>query len=544
MENHFSKLAKIRFSLESNIFANIFGNAVLTVASIIFVPIYLRYIGVEGYGLISFFAAFQAILTIFDLGLSLTLTREIALHDGVEEKEQEVRNLARTLEIIYWGIAISLGILSILMVPALTNWVNPQQLSASTIQSCFFIMSFALILQFPITFYLGGLIGLQKQLLSGIITIIFTIFRYFGALAVLHFVSSEPQAFFIWQALSAGLQVLTLGICLWRALPKGVGAAKFQKNLLNENWKFITGTGGIGIISTLLMQVDKIVLVRILSLDTFGYYSIASLVATSLYRGIYPIFQAYFPKFLQLVGKNETELLIKTYHQGCQMMAVIILPTAMMFVFFSKEIIFLWQQNEEIANQTYVLVSLLTIGYGLNSLIFIPYALQLANGWTQLYLSGLIIVFVFTIPVTIFLALNFGAVGASTVWIIFNTLFIFLLIPIMHRRLLPDQKWKWYWEDLIKPLLAALLVAVLSRYLFVESESSVVVFIQLVVAFSLILVTACFSAIFSGKSVLPNSRFFSLIVWRKSRFSISSIIFSAIFSGSWVQNKQFSPSTK
>jgi O-antigen/teichoic acid export membrane protein len=464
---------------------------VMTVASIIFVPVYLRYIGIEAYGLLGFFASFQTVLAIMDVGLSLTLTRELAVRDGVEEKAQESRNLVRTLEIIYWGIAVGLGLLSILLVPALTDWVNPNDLSRETIQSCFLIMSFALILQFPITFYLCGLTGLQKQVLSSLVTIVFSLFRYVGAWAVLHFVSPEPQSFFLWQAVSSGFQVVVMGICLWQILPRTTEAARFDKNLLTGIWKLITGMGGIGIVSVLLMQVDKIILVRILPLETFGYYAIAGLVASALYRIIYPIFLAYYPKLSQLAGKADETVLTLIYHQGCQVMAVIMLPIATMFVFFSNEIIFLWQQDAEIARQTSFLVSLLTIGHALHSLVFIPYALQLANSWTKLYFYALTIAFIISMPTMIFSALSFGAAGVAVVFIIVFASFIFLMIPLMHRRLLPDQKWKWYLQDVGSPLLGAIAAGLLSRLIFVPNTSQIFVFIQLGLIFSFIFLVTC-----------------------------------------------------
>jgi O-antigen/teichoic acid export membrane protein len=501
-KKHFSNLIAANFSLKSNIFANFFGNAVMTVASIVFVPVYLRYIGIEAYGLLGFFASFQTILAIMDAGLSLTLTRELAVRDGVEEKAQESRNLVRTLEIIYWGIAVGLGLLSILLIPALTNWVNPNNLSRETIQSCFLIMSFALILQFPITFYLCGLTGLQKQVLSALLTIVFSLFRYVGAWAVLHFVSPEPQSFFLWQAVSSGFQVVVMGICLWQTLPKTLGAARFEKNLLTGIWQFITGMGGIGIVSVLLMQVDKIILVRILPLDTFGYYAIAGLVATALYRIIYPIFLVYYPKFSQLIGKTDETLLPTIYHQGSQVMAVIILPISMMFILFSREIIFLWQQNAETASQTWLLVSLLTIGYALHGLIFIPYALQLAYSWTRLYFYSLTIALIVSIPVMSWSAVSFGAAGAAGVFIIVFGAFLGLMIPLMHRRLLPGEKWKWYRDDFGLPLLGATVTGLAGRFLFIAETSQIFVIIQLGVVFGLIFLTTCLVTPYSRKWIL------------------------------------------
>ncbi len=507
-EKYFSKLIKTNFSLKLNIVANFLGNAVMTVASIVFVPIYLHYIGIEAYGLIGFFISFQAVLLIMDLGLSLTLTRELAVRDGVAEKAQESRNLLKTLEIIYWGVALSVGLLWFLCVPILTSWVNPNQLSSETVRTCFLIMSLMVVLQFPTYFYQSGLFGLQKQVLVSLITIFSSLFRYVGALAVLHFVSNTPQTFFIWQVISSVIQTSALVICIWMSLPKGTEPTKFQKSLIGDIWKIASGMGAIFVINLFLWQIDKLVLVKILPLETFGYYALASLVATAIYRLILPIFQAYLPRLTQIAEKAETETLTRIYHQGCQVMAIIILPLSAMLIFFSKEIVFVWQQDLQTAENIALLVTLLTIGYALSSLLYIPYALQLAFGWTKLYLYILIVTFILSIPATIFLSHYFGATGAAVAVILIYALPIFVLIPLMHRRLLPDQMWKWLWEDVSLPLIGAITVGILGRFLFVGDISQTMTVIQLGVIFTMVFGITCL--------VTPYSRH-----WLLSKMSAS-----------------------
>jgi O-antigen/teichoic acid export membrane protein len=503
-KKHLSKLTKTNFSLKLNILANFFGNAVMTAASIVFVPIYLRYIGIEAYGLVGFFVSFQAVLLVMDFGLSLTLTRELALRDGIAEKAQESRNLLRTLEIIYWGIALSVGLLWVLCVPFLTGWVNPNQLSIETVRTCFLIMSLMMVLQFPTYFYQSGLFGLQKQVLVSVITIFSSLIRYVGALAVLHFVSNTPQTFFIWQVISSALQISALVGCLWMMMPKGTEPTKFQKSLIGDIWKIAGGMGAISVLLLLIMQIDKVILVKILPLEAFGYYALAGVVATALYRLIFPVFQAYLPRLTQLAEKNEDETLTRIYHQGCQVMAVVILPLSAMLIFFPQEIVFLWQQNAQTTENIALLVSLLTVGYAANSLIYIPYALQLAFGRTKFYLYILIVTFIISIPLTVFLSLYFGTTGAAIAVILVYTVPIFILIPLMHRRLLPDQMWKWIWEDVGLPLVPALAVGFLARFLFINQTSQIVVSIQLSVIFGLIFLVTCLITPYPRNWIINN----------------------------------------
>src|SRR5574340_1190325 len=70
------------------------------------VPIYLRFIVVEAYGLIGVFTSVQAILSLLDFGLGASLTRELARTSGPHGDWVRARNLTRTLELLYCGLAL------------------------------------------------------------------------------------------------------------------------------------------------------------------------------------------------------------------------------------------------------------------------------------------------------------------------------------------------------------------------------------------------------------------------------------------------------
>jgi O-antigen/teichoic acid export membrane protein len=68
---------------------------------LLIVPLYIRFMGMEAYGLIGFYAMLQGTLQILDLGLSPTMTRELARYSSQSGKEHEMRDFVRTLEIGY-----------------------------------------------------------------------------------------------------------------------------------------------------------------------------------------------------------------------------------------------------------------------------------------------------------------------------------------------------------------------------------------------------------------------------------------------------------
>ena len=58
--------------------ANYLGQGWAALMGIAFVPLYVKVLGVESYGLVGVFAVLQASLMLLDLGLTPTLSREMA----------------------------------------------------------------------------------------------------------------------------------------------------------------------------------------------------------------------------------------------------------------------------------------------------------------------------------------------------------------------------------------------------------------------------------------------------------------------------------
>jgi O-antigen/teichoic acid export membrane protein len=97
--------------LKSNILANFFGKGWAGVLALVFTPVYISSLGIESYGFVGIYVAAQAILAAFDFGLSTALNREIARFHLAAGKEQQLRNLTRTLEAVYWSGALGIGVI-------------------------------------------------------------------------------------------------------------------------------------------------------------------------------------------------------------------------------------------------------------------------------------------------------------------------------------------------------------------------------------------------------------------------------------------------
>jgi O-antigen/teichoic acid export membrane protein len=500
-------------SVKKNIVANFAGKAWASIMSLVFIPLYIKFMGIEAYGLIGIFVSLIAILAILDMGLSSTLSRELARLSASHEADQESRNLVRTLEFVYWGVGLFIGVGFIALAPFIAHyWVKTQGISPQTVQQAVLIMGLVVAFQWPASLYDGGLIGLQQQVLlnsvrSGMATI-----QHAGAVMVLWLISPSILAYFIWQIFISIMQTLLLAHFVWKSLPVTHEKSVFQQYLLKKNWRFAAGMTGISIMATILTQIDKIILSKLLTLQVFGYYILAVNVGNALSYLVQPVSAALFPKLSQLVLDEDKTKLSSLYHNGCQLVSIILLPAAMTLALFSTEILTLWIRDPEIVRNAYFLMSLIIVGTAINSLMVLPYTLQLAYGWTKLVFSQNVISTILLVPLMIFMVKSYGAVGAPIVWIILNAGYLFILIPLMHRRLLSSEMKKWYLHDIGAPLLIIAGIVLLSRVLMPVDVSKYITLLWLIL-------TPLIAFIITTVS-LPSTR--AWINWSKLRnFSFS-----------------------
>jgi len=444
--------------------ANFAGQGWVAILQLIFVPIYVRLLGIEAYGLIGFFLMMQALLRVLDFGLGHTVNREMARYSIAPEKAQEARDFLRTAEVLYWIIGGGVGAAIWLLAPQIaSNVITSHALSTDTISEAIGLMGLVLALQWPMAAYMGALLGLQEQVALNGVKIVFATAGSAGGALLIWLVSGGIELFFWWQ-LAVGIMGLLASVWLvWRILPSGGRRARFDWQLVRRNWRFAAGISGITITAIVLTQGDKWILVNLVDLKTFGYYSIAGTVAAAVYLLVTPIFFTVYPRYAALVAAKDESALARQYHLGAQLMASLVLPTGLLLAFFSHEILLIWTGDPDIARESAVVVSFLVLGNTMNGLMNLPYALQLASGWTALALRINLVLSVIFLPLVYFGALLYSMPGAAFAWTLVSMLYLIVGAPLTHRRLLAKEQLNWWIRDTLLPLLIALTILGLSR---------------------------------------------------------------------------------
>lgn len=460
-------------SVHKNVIFNFLGRVWMAGMSFIFIPVYIYYLGIESYGVIGFFTSMMAAISLLDFGMGQTLVREAARTSESEVDKSALTGLLGTLEYVYWGLGVLVAVtIWFLSDWFAQDWLSAHELSHSDLALIVQIMGFVAASRWAASPYRSTLIGLQSQVWLNAYEATFVTIRGVGVIAVLAWVSETVLAFFIYQGLISIIEIICLRLKVWHVISGNrFVVPRFDFKQLKRIGRFAGGVATISLLGSGISQMDKLLLPGLVSLKIFGYYMVAHTLGRAIVQLSFPVATAYRPLFAKLVANKQDAELSNQYHKASQLMAVSLIPAAMVIAVFSEELLWLWTNNREIVIEAGTLVSLITIGTMLNGLVNIPYSIQLAYGYLRL---GLIVNFVSAIilmPAFYFGVTTYGVIAAGWIWLILNLSYVLVNVSIMHRKYLCNQARVWYGQDIFPVILGVCIVVLGIEYLMPSFES-------------------------------------------------------------------------
>lgn len=460
--------------LKKNIIANVLGRSWGVVSIYLFVPLYLKFLGIEAYGLVGFYSTLLGVMAFADMGFTATLNREMARLNVHKDSAKEMRDILRTYELTYLGISVALAFLIWITAPLIVeHWLHVSQLHPEEITIAIRLMGIAIALQLPSGLYIGGLMGLQRQVQANYIQITWGLYRGLGSVLFLWLYSPTIIAFAFWQLASNVVLCFIARRSLWRALSFGLTQidAHFKWQVFRNTWRYCAGMAGMAFVSTLLTQTDKLAVSKMLTLEMLGFYTLAGSLAAVPLMLASPIASAVFPRLTALVILGDRAQMVRLYHRMCELVAVAIIPAGLTMAFFSEDFIRAWTGMNITAQRAHMAASLLLGGQLMQAITLIPYYVALAHGEVKLNLQIGIISFLVITPLLIYLIMHFGIVGAGLSWLIMNLCILPPYMYLLHRRFLSGELLKWSIHGIGLPIVAALPFVMLGRLFMPQSES-------------------------------------------------------------------------
>ena len=172
----------------------------------------------------------------------------------------------------------------------------------------------------------GTILGIQQFRLSAIISIVIWLTYYFGALGFAVFLRSVDTIVFGW-LIGISLGVVTELIVVLSSVKKYLGGGKPPSSTYIVRYSFpILLTG---IISYGAAYADRFIVSGLLNLSALGVYNFSLLIASAIGFMSIPFNNILMPKFSEMFGKNEKEMIALIVGVSSTLLSYFYVPSAL-----------------------------------------------------------------------------------------------------------------------------------------------------------------------------------------------------------------------
>lgn len=439
-------------SLKKNIFANYASQLYVTLIGIVMVPLYVKYMGAEAYGLVGFFSMLQAWFTLLDMGLTPTIARETARFQGGATQALAYRRLVRALEGVFLMVALlGGGALFAASGYIARDWLNASKLPIAEVTASVQLMAVIIGMRWMCGLYRGAISGSEKLVWLGAYNAGIATVRFVLVLPVLVFAGATPTVFFGFQLGAAIIELAGLLYYAYRLLPRVPAGERLAGGwaALRPVLKFSLSIAFTSSVWVLVTQTDKLVLSKLLPLAEYGYFTLAVLVAGGIMMISGPISSAIMPRMARMEAQGDHAGLIALYRKSTQLVAVFAGATSLTLASCGESLLWVWTGDRALAQQAAPVLALYALGNGVLVVSAFPYYLQYAKGDLRLHLAGNAVFVLLLIPAIIWATSRYGSIGAGVVWLGMNLLSFVAWLPLVHRKFEKGLNKKWYFQDIL-----------------------------------------------------------------------------------------------
>lgn len=450
-----------------NFIANLIGTVWSMIANFIFVPLYIKYLGEESYGLITFFATMQVFLNVLGLGLSKTLRREFS--NPNYDSNTKYKYL-RSIETIYYGILLIIVVAITLLSNFIAfKWLNIESLDLEVVSNTIKLMGGSIGIQLVAGLYYGCFLGLEKHVKANAIHVGWSLFKNVFAIVFVVFVSRSILTFYIVNLICDIIYLLVLRIWLVVDLRKDQKLSYSFKDfkLLKKISKYALGLMFVSIAYSINTQLDKIIISKYFSVIELGAYNSGCTLARLISTIPSAIALTMFSKFTILFEKGsiKQDELIKEYKKINSLASMIIICLSVFMGFYVKEIIIVWTNSQTILGIIESEMKWLLLGNMCLALQVIPYEYMLACGKTKLNLVLSIVYIAYNIGLLPILVRNYGITGAAFSYFILMALSTVVYLIVFYAKYLKSNATSYILVDLLLSILIVVSMAIVSKLL-------------------------------------------------------------------------------
>lgn len=403
-------------SIKSNTAWNLAGNGLPFLLGVVTIPYLLNHIGVEAFGILTLIWALIGYFSLFDFGLGRALTQQIAT-SRLSGSENGLPQLVKT-GLLFTALTGFFGgfILVSFAKPLASHWLKVSSSLQTETMQCLIISGLGIPLATISTGLKGVLEGYEDFKSVNYIRTGLGLASFGLPVLTVMFINSS----LVWMVASLVITRLVVLVahlsCVNKKLPPSWWQSKSSTRDIKKLFSFGVWMTSSNIIGPLMVTADRFIISAILGASTVAYYTVPFdalmrilIIPTALSVALFPRLASHFS--CDLDKANEL------YVRSIKTVALVLAPICFVIALSSYWGLSLWL-GHAFAEESWLIVSILSVGVFFNGIAFVPLAAIQATGCAKKTAILHIVEFALYVPLLLLALHFFGIIGAAILWVI------------------------------------------------------------------------------------------------------------------------------
>lgn len=397
--------------LAKNIIYNLIGQTLLLFLSFVAIKYIFNKLGEDVLGIIYFTAMINALITtISQMGGFAAIVREVSVYH--ESEPEYIRELIRTFSLFFWVLFLILAIAIYYYSPLIIEkWITLTFMDKEAAIFTLRTLGIASIVALPNSLYIALFRGIERMEFNNIIEVTTVTIQQAGIIVILYVGGNLYEVVYCYAIIYFLKTILYVGFSS-RFFRSSALIPGWSLSVLKRNRKFMSRMMLSSLISTVYLNLDKVIISKLLPVGALGYYSVAQRLVRKGSMIPRAISQASYPNLSSIYGRNGESDLIYQYRklQDVVCFGLVVIYGITLFAFLP---VFTYMLNEEVARMLLVPTFLLCVGSYMLGTGLIPFYVSLAVGKPEIGMRTNFYILLINIPITILLIYFYGLVGAG-----------------------------------------------------------------------------------------------------------------------------------
>ena len=408
--------------LVQNTASNFVGQAVIMALSFFSIPYITHKLGASQYGALGLLMTYLFAFSLLNLGMNASLVKYLA-ELLPKNRKNEMQNYLSTAMTVLVGIGAIIAVFIFILAGTIVQhcFKGPAGLTSSTVLALR-IASLAFVLQFLVQvlssipaaaqrFEIINLIRSGSEALRIIVTVVLLSFG-FGLPSLMAVVLFASLCACLAFAHASGRLVPTV-----RLIP-GFSPTHLRSLLRHSRYVLVVNVG-----SQLVATADNILIGFFLPIANVAYYAIAYTVAQRLWVFIANVISVVFPAASAFAGAGRDDYIRELYLRAMKIASAAGCFPAVALCLFGRPFLLYWL-GPEYAKEGATVLSLLALGFLLNSFTFVPYQVLQGTHHANTAAVGAAVYAALNLVLFMLLIPAFGIIGAAVAFLSAQVVFV------------------------------------------------------------------------------------------------------------------------